>query len=708
MAKAKITLAAATAIPFDKLVLSQANVRRISNGESIAQLAEDIAHRGLLQSLSVRPLLDGDGKETGRYEVPAGGRRFRALELLVKERRMAKTMPVPCIVRPADAAIGAGEDSLAENTMREALHPLDQFRAFKALSDAGMALDDIAARFFVSVTTVKQRLKLAGVSPVLLASYEADEMSLEHLMAFTVTGDHARQEQVWDRVKPRPNGFMPSAYTIRNTLTEGAVSSGDARAVFVGISEYEAAGGTVLQDLFSDRSEGWFQDAGLLSRLAEQKLATAAEPVIAEGWKWVDVALSFPYGHEAGLTRLPAENRLSEEDDARLNAAIEEYDGLNEEYEPGDELPEDVDARLSELERLIDDLEAHRVVHAPEQVARGGAFVSLDYDGKPLVKRGYARPEDLREPDGEETGHAAAGTAASGNVQRAVFTIGGAGSSATASPAPDAEPEETDRPITEQHRIELTTYRTFALREALAGDPDAAFIAVLHAMVLRVIVNGYKASSCLEVTTHCTPPDRTVQGLSDFAPAQALAARKERWLAQIPTNHAAIWDYLVGLDADSRADLFALCAGLSVNAMHDLYNRRPDAIAPADDLAALVGLDMTQCWQPTAANFFGRVTKTRILAAVREAKGDDTAQLLDSLKKADMAREAERLMAGSGWLPSLMRTPGLDAPEPASGEEPQVASEDAVPDEGQEAPSDQDAEDDVIELPAFLSGVAAE
>lgn len=139
----KSVLTEAVGIPFDKLSLSQANVRRIAEGMSIEDLAADIAHRGLLQSLSVRPILDEAGQETGRYEVPAGGRRFRALEHLVATGRMAKTVKVPCIVRAADSAISATEDSIAENAMREALHPLDQYRAFKALADAGMGHADL-------------------------------------------------------------------------------------------------------------------------------------------------------------------------------------------------------------------------------------------------------------------------------------------------------------------------------------------------------------------------------------------------------------------------------------------------------------------------------------------------------------------------------------------------------------------------------------
>ena len=161
----KIILSASRDIPFNKLVLSQANVRRVKAGVSIEGLADDIARRTLLQSLSVRPVLDAEGNETGMFEVPAGGRRYRALELLVKQKRMNKTQPVPCVVRTSGLP---EEDSLAENVQREALHPLDQFRAFQTLREKGLSEDDIAARFFVSATVVKQRLKLAAVSPKLL------------------------------------------------------------------------------------------------------------------------------------------------------------------------------------------------------------------------------------------------------------------------------------------------------------------------------------------------------------------------------------------------------------------------------------------------------------------------------------------------------------------------------------------------------------
>src|SRR5882724_8623024 len=235
----KIKLSPSRDIPFNKLVLSQSNVRRVKAGVSIEQLAESIAQRTLLQSLSVRAVVDAEGQETGMFEVPAGGRRYRALELLVKQKRMAKTQPVPCVIR--DGGI-AEDDSLAENDERVGLHPLDQFRAFKLLRDGGMSEEDIAARHVVSPAIVKQRLRLASVSPKLHDVYADDAMTLEQLMAFSVTADQAHQEQVWDNVSRSGND---EPYQIRRMLTENTVRASDRRAQFVGLDAYERAGGTV-------------------------------------------------------------------------------------------------------------------------------------------------------------------------------------------------------------------------------------------------------------------------------------------------------------------------------------------------------------------------------------------------------------------------------------------------------------------------------
>lgn len=160
----KITLSSSRDIPFNKLILSQTNVRTRKDGISIEDLAASIARRGLIQSIHVRPVLNADGAETGMFDVPAGGRRYRALELLVKQKRLAKTAPVPCVVGDAKSPILAEEVSLAENIDRLPLTPLEQFRAFAAMLSKGMSEEEIASAFLVQVQVVKQRLRLLTVS----------------------------------------------------------------------------------------------------------------------------------------------------------------------------------------------------------------------------------------------------------------------------------------------------------------------------------------------------------------------------------------------------------------------------------------------------------------------------------------------------------------------------------------------------------------
>jgi hypothetical protein len=109
-----------------------------------------------------------------------------------------------------------------------------------------------------------------------------------------------------------------------------------------------------------------------------------------------------------------------------------------------------------------------------------------------------------------------------------------------------------------------------------------------------------------------------------------------------PRKNRRAWDTLLALSGPDRTGLFAHCASLSLNAVHGNCNYTPGRAAHADQLARFVGLDLVAAgWTPTVGNYLGRVTKVRILEAVREAKGEASAQLIDHLKKPDMAKEAE-------------------------------------------------------------------
>ena len=662
----KITLSSSRDIPFNKLVLSQSNVRRVKAGISVEELAESIARRGLIQSLHVRPELDAEGQETGLFEVPAGGRRYRALELLVKQKRLNKTTPVPCIVSEASDDILIDELSLAENIERAPLHPLDQFRAFQALREKGMSEEEIAAAFFVDAKVVKQRLRLVSVSPALLETYAEDGMTLEQLMAFTVSEDHARQEQVWEAIK---DSWQKEPYTIRRMLTETTVRASDKRALFVGIEAYEAAGGYVLRDLFQQDDGGWLQDPVLLDRLGGDKLKAEAETIAAEGWKWIEVAVDFPYGHTNGMRRLAGTTiDLTDEERAEREKLRDEFDALEAEYAEADEFPDEVDARLGEIEEALDALESRPMVYDADQMARAGVFVSIRHDGQLAVERGYVRPEDeeVEGHEGDDADGASAEGDEDGSVRRAVITVGGG--------APETEEDdevETIRPLPDRLVSELTAHRTLALRDAVAVNPHVAMTALLHRLVTDCFL-PHSAKGCLEAHVREVHFPAQADDLGESASARAIADRHERWGDHIPADDAALWDWLADQDDDTRMELLAHCVSFGINALHEKPNPYGGMgvsqhglavrLSQADRLARETGLDMVAVgWRPTVANYLGRVTKPRIIEAVREGAGERAAQLIDHLKKSDMATEAERLLAETGWLPEPLRLVDPDA-----------------------------------------------
>ena len=669
---AKITLSPSRDIPFNKLMLSQANVRRVKAGVSIEELAEDIARRGLLQGLNVRAVVDADGVETGMFEIPAGGRRYRALELLVKRKRLAKTAPVPCVVREGGIA---EEDSLAENVQRAPLHPLDQFRAFLALREKGQSEEEIAAAFFVSVGVVKQRLKLASVSQRLLDTYAEDGMTLDQLMAFTVSGDHERQEQVFDRLQ---QVYDKQPYVIRRMLTEGAVRACDKRARFIGVDTYVEAGGTVLRDLFQGDDGGWLQDVTLVDRMVADKLKVEAGAVAAEGWKWIEVAPDFAYGHTFGLRQLRGEPvPMTIEEQAERDAVQTEVKRLSEAYQDADELPDEVDARLGELEAALEEMNARPLAFDPAGVSRAGAFVSIGPEGRLRIERGYVRPEDELpvEADPEDIGEASAAAAAH-DVDQTV-----------SADAQAPEPEEDDglSPISDRLMTELTAHRTLGLRQALGEQPDVAFLAALHALTLNAFY-PYGLDSCLELDLKSVSFGTQAPGLNDSAAAEAIRMRHESWAKALPKETAELWAALEGWDADSRSALFAHVVSLSVNAVQEAWNRRPRALAHADRLAQAVDLDMAAAgWRPTVDTFLGRVTKARILQAVTEAKGQHAAERIAPLKKGDMATEAETLLADTGWLPEPLRTAGMKSPETGEATAPDSVVRETAENDGETA-----------------------
>jgi ParB family chromosome partitioning protein len=655
-------------VPLNKLRKHPKNVRKVPHGDAaIEALAASLHHKGQIQNLVVEPELNGD-EPTGFYLVTAGEGRRQALLLRAKRKQIKKTHPVRCWL---DTENDPAEISLDENVTRSRLHPADEYSRYHELSqDKGWGAEEIGARFGVSARVVKQRLRLGAVSPKLIEVYRQDGLTLDQLMAFAISEDHARQEQVFEALS-----WNKEPALIRRDMTEGKVPATDRRAVFVGAEAYEEAEGVILRDLFIPDGGGYFEDAGLLDTLAVEKLREIATGVLAEGWKWAEASIDFPHDH--GLRRYYSQAvALSDEDEARLQEAAAEHDRLVEGYSDYDDMPEDERQKAHALSDEIDALAVRRSAYDAEVIARGGVFVSLDAEGEVRIVRGFVRAEDEPQPEADPDAGDAVG------IEPADGEPVEDGEDADETEIEDADP---GKPIPDSLIRDLTAHRTLGLRLALGEQPDVAMVALTHAMVADLFYRGGDVS-CLKIRADHENLGSDAEGIADTKAAEALAERHDGWAGQLPADAADLWAFIVALDGDSRMALLAHCVSLTIYAVKLPWERITRRLAAADVLASTVDLDMTAHWTPTARSYFGRVTKAHIADAVREAVSPEAAERITPMKKADMAETAEQLVVATGWLPAILRTPEPEQSEDfeAGGQPSETEAVDIGAPEGEE------------------------
>lgn len=611
-------------IPLSQLRPSSRNVRK-SGGTSIPELASSIARVGLLQNLTVVAAPEGE-----HFEVVAGRRRLAALKLLVKRRKLTKDHEVHCLLVQDDAARTV---SLTENVQREAMSPVEELFAWKDLVAEGRPVEDIAADFGVTPLVVQRRLKLANVSPRLLADFGNQAVTLEQLMALAITDDHAAQEAAFYE-SPQ---WQRSPDALRDHLTSEEVdASRDAVARFVGLDAYVQAGGSVRRDLFADVQNGEFlTDGALLDALARDKLAPTVEQVLGEGWAWVDAALRatsselYQFQRARSTRREPSKTEVKriaklEEQQAKLQ---EQLDDENEDMT--DEQAQALQDEMNTLGNELDAIEQKLVEYPPVVVALAGAVVTVDHMGGVVVHRGLLREDQaqaLREQARQEEG--------------------GAGSK------PDAGADKAAKTgISEKLAKRLSAHRTAALQAEVARHPEVALVALVHRLALRVIVDCY-GSGGSHIDISATPQD----GLGLHAPdmgeaAAAIGMRKVRqaWADRLPEDPEALFADLLTFPQQELLALLAVCVAATVSV---LASHEEDV--PAAALARAVNLDMHDWWAPTAEGYFEHVSKAKALEAVK-AFAPDQVNRLGKLKKAEIASEAERLAVGTGWLPVMLR-----------------------------------------------------
>ncbi|MBE0549713.1 MAG: chromosome partitioning protein ParB, partial [Rubrivivax sp.] len=565
---------------------------------------------------------------------------------LQQRGRLPKQHEVLCELVPPERAL---EVSLAENSGREAMHPADEFEAFESLIDDGRGVEDVAARFGVSVLTVQRRLKLAALSPKLLALYREDGINLDQLMALVLSDDHAMQERTWFDAQPWDR--TPAA--LRRRLTAGEVeAAGSALVRFVGIEACEAAGGVVRRDLFDDEQSRFLSDPVLLERLATEKLEALAGTVRDEGWKWVGARLSVDsqaLRQFAPCAHVNREPTAAEQED--LDALSRRDVELEQQAQALDDAPEwsPHEAEMIDLEEQ--DIAARRkAIHdalktwTPEQRAHAGVIVTIGRDGDVEVMRGLVRDEDRKAV-------AAAARSTGATDHRAHHCADDdqgspSPSSASARRSPGCSEALTKRPA---------AHRTMALQAMLAQNSTVALASVVHVFVLRAFGADYpREASALQVSPQLSAYalEAAADDLKASRAWQAVQQAKEAWRARLPEHSGEWFGWLIGLPQAELIDLLALCSALTVNAMPGV-----GAAGSASAIAAALGLDMADWWEPTAETYLNHVPKAQIIAALKEVGPELAGGGVEAMKKAALVSAAASRLAGTRWLPEPLRRP---------------------------------------------------
>ena len=626
------------------LVASPYNVRRHSRA-SIEELAALIDSQGLLHSPTVHEHFVGRGKSRRiAFGVSAGERRRRALRLLQERGKLPGDHEVACQLIAIERA---REVSVAENSGREPMHPADEFEAFKALVDEGKGIEDVAVAFGVSLLTVQRRLKLAAVSPKLLALYREDDgkINLDQLMALAISDDHAAQERAWFEA----HEWDRSPAALRRKLTAGELeAAGNVLVRFVGVEAYEAAGGIVRRDLFDDEQGRFLSDPELLNRLASEKLEGIAALVREESWAWVEARVELD---SMALRQFaPCEHtvrRPDADEKAELAALAQREAELEQESEAlaGAHRWEGPDAERINLEG--EDIEARRraiqdglKVWPTVIKARAGVIVTVNREGDASIIRGLLREADRKVLEAAQRKGRKESTGA-GEVERTEA---------------ESEPEtKTTTEVSEALTRRLAAHRTAALQAMLVGNVQVALAALTHTLLRRAFVDDYgsdRPAMQINATASAHALLSVADDLKGSRAFQAVEDTKAKWRERLPEARGEWFGWLVGLPQSELLELLGLCAALTVNALPSVGAAR-DAAA----IAQALGLDMADWWEPTAEGFLNHVSKAQIVQALKEAGPELARDGVESMKKDVLVNTAASRLRGTRWLTALLRPP---------------------------------------------------
>ncbi len=626
-------------ISLHRLALSSANVRTTgADPENDKELQASILSLGVLESLLVVP----NGDDT--FAVVAGGRRLAALRKLAEAGKIPADYAAPCRVCSGDA--DPAEMSLHENEKRAPMHPADQYEAYAGLRAKGMTAAEIASRAGVSERQVTKMMRLASVAPELLAALRNGEMTLQTLMAFTVTDDHKAQLDVWAQVR---SGGTTWPEHIRGQLTEGTVSGSSGLASFVGLEAYEKAGGRVRRDLFSqyDDEAVYLLDRGLLVKLAEAELRKTADR-LAKRWKWVEIQIDPDWDRIHTLHKLRgAAGTPSTAEQKRLDELADQMQdiGDNPPMDPAEQgaaytRSQNLNAKYEKLEARI----AARTKYRPEDMRIAGCIVSLK-GARVDVITGLVLPEDVPpKPKTPAKTKAAAAKPADGAAEPAApattfderFEEPWTNSTTRNYVSPESAHAKAAG-LSTAVIDDLAAIRTGIVRAALAKRFDVAFDLATYLLVMDTSTRGAERPADIHlVRTSLRPMGRN--GDSDFADANPGEKLEDPPAGQWMNigDDLKRFDAFRALPEAEKQDLFARAVSAA------LYNQAANqhrALPVGERVVELLDIDFAKAVRPTEKYFWMRLTRAWMLEIAEAVVGTEWAKARRSHKKGQLAAD---------------------------------------------------------------------
>lgn len=649
--------------PFEHFYVAPENARDATKPlRGIDELASNIEAYGLLQ-----PLVAYEGDE-GRPAVSDGSRRLAALHRL----RNADKQPAGEwdwnavrfeVIEQSDAAAS----SLAANTQRVNLGVVDEAVAWNRMSLDGKSIEDIARAFGVTERYVKGRVRLASLHEPILEALRAGEISLD--VAQLYAGAHmSRQEKVWKALGKSNRRYE---YNVKQALEKNTLHAGDELAKFVGEDAYVAAGGQVEHELFKAADMSRWLNPEIAERVAQEKLKAIAAEIEAEGFLFVEAAIELPSGkyvdgnfgkprkasaeEKSRLDAIKAREKALDGERDAINAAIDKRLDADPQAvdEPTDAEQERLDAIEAEEDALRAErrrLEAARVTFDDASKQKSGVTITIDADGRPLIKRGVVAPRELKAtPAGKS---AAKGKAASAKP---------------AAPEPQA-------PMTNLTHEKTSRIASIIVGRALAARPDVALVAVT-AKLARDVFDDDLNGGIEEPLTIKGGGQRPRSDDMDAALLShtAYSTERQRWLVSL----GGVKDLaklearmLTNWSQDEVLKLLAFCVGESVSAIEHNAARKyddDDARAQLATLGRLAGANPAAHFIPDA-EYLGGLSRPSLDAAAAELEistaGAKTKGALAQL----IADHAKGGGASAAWVPPLLRTlcGVVEEPKPAT------------------------------------------